>query len=56
VIYLTCAAGYLYFGHWPPTLWDALPIYGPCILMLIAEAAWRRRRKPEQRHADAVPA
>jgi hypothetical protein len=56
VIYLTCAAGYLYFGHWPPTLWDVLPIYGPCILILIAEWAFRRRRKPEQRHADAVPA
>jgi hypothetical protein len=56
VVYLTCAASYLYFGHWPPTLWDALPIYGPCILLLIAESALRRRRKPEQRHADAVAA
>lgn len=55
VIYLTCGASYLYFGHWPPTLWDALPIYGPCILILIAECALRRR-KPEQRHADAVAA
>src|SRR5262249_56508875 len=54
VAYLTCACSLLYFGHWPPTLWDALPIYAPAVLILIAEFAIRGRRKPEQRHADAV--
>jgi alpha-1,6-mannosyltransferase len=56
VVYLTCAVSLLYFGHWPPTLWDQLPIYGPCILILIAEFVLRSRRKLEERHADAVPA
>src|SRR4029077_13386753 len=37
VLYLTCACSYLYFAHWPPTLSEGLPIYGPCILILIAE-------------------
>ena len=54
VAYLTCACSLLYLGHWPPTLWDALPIYAPAVLILIAEFAIRGRRKPEQRHADAV--
>lgn len=56
VVYLTCAVSLLYFGHWPPTLWDQLPIYGPCVLILIAEFTLRSRRKLEERHADAVPA
>jgi alpha-1,6-mannosyltransferase len=56
VAYLTCACSLLYFGHWPPTLWDALPIYAPSILILIAEFVIRGRGKPEQRHADAVAA
>jgi alpha-1,6-mannosyltransferase len=56
VVYLTCAAGILYFARSPPTLWEALPIYGPCILILVAEFALRSRRKPEERHGDAVPA
>jgi hypothetical protein len=54
VIYLTCACSYLYFAHWPPTLSEGLPIYAPCILILIAEFALRRRRKAEEAHADAV--
>ena len=56
VTYLTCACSLLYFGHWPPTFWDTLPIYAPSILILIAELAVRSRGKPEQRHADAVAA
>jgi alpha-1,6-mannosyltransferase len=56
VAYLTCACSLLYLGHWPPTLWDALPIYAPSILILIAEFVVRGRQKPEQRHADAVAA
>jgi hypothetical protein len=31
-----------------------LPIYVPCILILITEFALRRRRKTEEPHADAV--
>ena len=54
VIYLTCACSYLYFAHWPPTLSEGLPIYVPCILILIAEFALRRRRKAEEAHADPV--
>ena len=55
-VYLTCAASYLYFAHWPPSVSDGLVIYGPCVLILIAEFAYRRRRKPEERHGDTVPA
>ncbi len=55
VIYLTCAVSLLYFAHWPPTLSEALPIYVPCVLILVAEFAWRRRRrKAEEPHADAA--
>jgi hypothetical protein len=54
VIYLTCACSLLYFAHWPPTLSEGLPIYAPCILILIAEFASRRRRKAEEPHADAA--
>ncbi len=54
VIYLTCASGYLYFAHWPPSVSDGLVIYGPCILLLVAEFALRGRRKLEERHV--VPA
>jgi alpha-1,6-mannosyltransferase len=54
VIYLTCASSLLYFAHWPPTLSEGLPIYVPCILILIAEFASRRRRKAEEPHADAA--
>ena len=56
VIYLTCACGALYFAQWPPTLWQAIPIYVPCILILVAEFAIRYRRKAEEAHADAVTA
>jgi alpha-1,6-mannosyltransferase len=56
VIYLTCASGALYFAQWPPTLWQAIPIYVPCILILVAEFAMRYRRKAEEAHADAVTA
>jgi hypothetical protein len=61
VVYLTCAASYLSFAHWPPTVSEGLVIYGPCILLLAAELAVRRRREKkrqelEERHADAVPA
>jgi hypothetical protein len=56
VVYLTCACGLLYFADWPPTLWQALPIYVPCIAILIAEFVVRGRRKPEEPHGDAVPA
>lgn len=54
VIYLTCACGYLYFAHWPPTVWNGVPIYGPCIFLLVAEFALRQRRKTEEPDADAV--
>ena len=54
VIYLTCAVSLLYFAHWPPTLWESLPIYVPCILILVLEFALRRRRKAEEPHADAA--
>jgi hypothetical protein len=59
VVYLTCAASYLYFAHWPPNVWDGVVIYGPCVLILVAEFAFRRhrdstRKKLEARHA--VPA
>jgi hypothetical protein len=43
-----------YFAQWPPTLSEGLPIYVPCILILITEFALRRRRKTEEPHADAV--
>jgi alpha-1,6-mannosyltransferase len=56
VAYLTCASSLLYLGHWPPTLWDVLPIYAPSVLILIAEFVLHSRGKPEQRHADAVAA
>ena len=55
-IYLTCACGALYFAQWPPTLWQAIPIYVPCILILVAEFAVRYRRKAEEAHADVVTA
>ncbi len=56
VIYLTCASSYLYFAQWPPTLAEGIPIYIPCILILVAEFALRYRRKAEETHADAVAA
>jgi alpha-1,6-mannosyltransferase len=61
VIYLTCAANYLYFAHWPPNVSEGLVVYGPCLVLLAAELALRRQRdkkrqKSEERHADAVPA
>lgn len=54
VVYLTCACGALYFAQWPPTVWDGLPIYLPCLFILMAELLFRRRRKPEEPHGDAV--
>ena len=56
VLYLTCAASYLYFSHWPPFVSEGLVIYGPAVLILIAEFAVRRRRDKsgkgmEQGHA-----
>jgi hypothetical protein len=56
VVYLTCAASYLYFATWPPTLTQGLVIYGPCLVLLVAQFAVQRRRKWEERHGDAVPA
>jgi alpha-1,6-mannosyltransferase len=56
VIYLTCASSYLYFAQWPPTLAEGIPIYIPCILILVTEFALRYRRKAEETHADAVAA
>jgi alpha-1,6-mannosyltransferase len=56
VVWLTCAGSTLYFAHWPPTVSEGLMIYGPCVLLLIAEFAFRRRRKMEERHGNAVPA
>jgi alpha-1,6-mannosyltransferase len=56
VLYLTCAASYLYFAHWPPSGADGLVIYGPFAILIIAEFALRLRRKPGERHAGAVPA
>jgi len=56
VLYLTCAAGYLYFAHWPPTVAEGAVLYGPCAVLLCAEFAFRRRRKLEERHGNAVAA
>jgi hypothetical protein len=56
VVYLTCAASYLYFATWPPTLTQGLVIYGPCLVLLVAQFVFQRRRKWEERHGDAVPA
>jgi alpha-1,6-mannosyltransferase len=56
VVYLTCVSNALYFAHWPPTVSEGLLVYGPCVLLLIAEFAHRRRRKMEERHGNAVPA
>jgi hypothetical protein len=56
VVYLTCAASYLYFATWPPTLSEGLVIYGPCLVLLVAQFVFHRRRKWEERHGDAVPA
>jgi alpha-1,6-mannosyltransferase len=63
VVYLTCAASYLYvFFTWSlPTLSGTLVLYGPAIILLAGELALRRRRnklqpKLEERDADAVPA
>jgi alpha-1,6-mannosyltransferase len=56
VFYLTLASSALYFAHWHPTVAESLPIYGPCVLLLIAELVFRRRQRTEERHADAVPA
>jgi alpha-1,6-mannosyltransferase len=59
VVYLTCAASYLYFAHWPPSVSDGLAIYGPCVLLLVAEFAFRRRReaiRKKSEASDAVPA
>jgi alpha-1,6-mannosyltransferase len=56
VIYLTCASSSLYFAQWPPTLAEGIPIYVPCILILVTEFALRYRRKAEEPHADAIAA
>ena len=56
LFYLTCAAGYLYFTHWPPTIPEGLAIYAPAILLLFAQLGLRRLRKQEKRHGDPVPA
>jgi alpha-1,6-mannosyltransferase len=56
VIYLTCAASFLYLAHWPPSLSDGLVMYGPFAAILIAEFAFRRRRTAGERHVGAVPA
>jgi alpha-1,6-mannosyltransferase len=56
VLYLTCAAGSLYFAHWPPTLAEGAIIYGPCIILLAAEFALHQRRKWEERHGNAIAA
>jgi uncharacterized membrane protein YfcA len=47
------AIGVTHFDD-PPS--EGLPIYVPCILILIAKFALRRRRKAEEAHADAVTA
>jgi hypothetical protein len=52
VIYLTCVCPTFISGL--PTLWEALPIYIPCILIFAAEFAFRRRWKAEEGHTDAV--
>jgi alpha-1,6-mannosyltransferase len=56
VIYLTCASGWLYFAHYPPTLADGLVIYGGFAVVLVAEFFIRRVRRKEVRHGDAVTA
>ncbi|HEY1362639.1 MAG TPA: glycosyltransferase family 87 protein [Xanthobacteraceae bacterium] len=54
VVYLTCAASSLYYAQWPPSLTSGLVIYGPCVLLLIAEFTWHRQRKAEKEHGDAI--
>jgi hypothetical protein len=56
LFYLTCAAGYLYLTHWPPTVVEGLVIYGPPIFLFFAELGLRRLRKQEKRHGDPVRA
>jgi alpha-1,6-mannosyltransferase len=56
VVYLTCAASYLHFATWPPSLGDGLLIYGGFALLLLGELAVRRFNKKEEAHGDAVPA
>jgi hypothetical protein len=56
VIYLTCAASYLYFAHYPPTLAEGLVIYGPFAAILAGELLGRWLRRKEARHGDVGPA
>jgi hypothetical protein len=48
------AGGAIGVTHFDAPLSEGLPIYVPCILILIAEFALRRQRKAEEAHADAV--
>ncbi len=56
VLYLTCAANWHYIGHWPPHLSDGLILYGGFFAILVVELSFRRYRRKEARHGDAVPA
>ncbi len=56
VLYLTCAANWHYIGHWPPHLSDGLILYGGFFVILLGELCFRRYRRKEARHGDAVPA
>jgi alpha-1,6-mannosyltransferase len=56
LVYLTCAASWLHFASWPPSLGDGLLLYGVSASILIVELARRRYGKKETAHADPVPA
>ena len=56
VLYLTCAANWHYIGHWPAQLSDGLVLYGGFFVVLVVELWFRRYRRKEARHGDAVPA
>ncbi len=56
VVYLTCACSYLYFAHSPPTIAEGLVIYGGFAAVLAVEFFFRRWRRKEAHHGDAVAA
>jgi hypothetical protein len=56
LVWLTGASTYLYFTSWPPTVAEGTVLYGPFVLLLAAEAAWRRFPMKVMRDERAVAA
>jgi hypothetical protein len=56
VIYLTCAANWLYLGQASTWLFDGLIIYGGFVVVLAAELLLRRQQRKEAQRGDAVTA